>query len=141
MGGRAVVTSQEWPLVGDILTAVPIGGVLDPSLVWRMQRVGALSCWQVNQTRGGIEGHGIPVMRATGRGGNKYRVKPVIGGCGLDRPSAPRIDSGGPGNLFHERLRGKEPAGIAIEDVEEAVLRRLHDDLARGVGDVQVGEH
>src|ERR1700733_8277768 len=106
-----------------------------------MQRVGALPCRQVNETGGGIECHGIPVMRTTGRGGDKYRVKPVIRGRGFDRPSAPGIDSGGPVNSVDKRFRGKEPAGLAIEYVEESVLRRLHDDLAWGTADVQVGEH
>src|ERR1700691_2719547 len=102
-----------------------------------MQRVGALPCWQVNETCGGIECHGIPVVRTAGRWRDKYRVKPVIRGCGLDWPSAPGIDSGGPGNSIDKRFRGKELAGLAIDHVEESVLRRLHDDLARDAADVQ----
>src|SRR6202044_1231632 len=106
-----------------------------------MQREGTLPCRQVNETGGGIECHGIPVMSAPGRGGDKYRVKPVIRGCGLDWPSALGINSGGPVDSVDKRFRGKELAGLAIDHVEESVLRRLHDDLGWGPADVQVGEH
>ena len=80
-------------------------------------------------------------MRATGRWGNKHRVKPVIRGFGLYGPSRLGIDSGGPGNAVNEGFRGKELASLAIEHVEESVLRRLHDHLARGAADVQISEH
>ena len=41
----------------------------------------------------------------------------------------------------HERLRGNQLAVAAIDDIEEAVLRRLHQHLARLAVDAQIGEH
>ena len=80
-------------------------------------------------------------MRAAGRRGNKHRVEPIVRGCGLDRASAPGINSSGPGDSVDKGFCGNKLAGLAIEHVEESVLRRLHDDLTRGARDVQVGEH
>ncbi len=44
-------------------------------------------------------------------------------------------------NSVDEGFSGNKLAGLAVEHVEESVLRRLHDDLARGAGDGQIGEH
>src|SRR6266851_6225276 len=100
-GGSRVVPGQEGAVVGVVLTTVPVVGVGDPTFVWYVQRKRALSRRQINQSGGGIERHRIPVVCSARGWGNKYRVKPVVRGCGLDRASGPRIDSGGPGDSFN----------------------------------------
>ncbi len=96
IGGAAIELGQERTVVGDVLTTVPVVGVGDPTFVWYVQRERPLSRRQINQARGGIERHGIPVVCAAGGRGNKHRVEPVVRGRGLDRAPAPWIDSGGP---------------------------------------------
>src|SRR5580692_2613820 len=89
---------QQWALVGCVLAAVPVGGVGDPTFVWNVQGVGTLSRGQIDKAGGRIEGHGIPVMRATRGGRNEYWVQAVVGGCGFDGASALGIDPGSPGD-------------------------------------------
>src|ERR1700691_2360461 len=110
-------------------------------LVWSVQCGRTLSCRHVDQAGGGMKRHGIPVMSAARRGGNKDRLQAVIRGWRFDGPSVLGVDSAGPGNTPDELFRGKELAGLAIEHVEKSVLRRLHDDLAHCAAELQVCEH
>src|SRR3546814_8660312 len=57
----------------------------------------------------------------------------------LDRPAGLHVDTARPGHV-DEVLRRNQFAVAAIDDVEETVLRCLHDHLARFAVDVQVGE-
>src|SRR5665213_866655 len=57
----------------------------------------------------------------------------------FDGPAGGRIDAPGPGYRNVVLGRDQFPGG-PIDDVEEAVLRSLHDHLARLAADVQVRE-
>ena len=78
----------------------------------------------------GTERHRLPVVRAGLRGEHDRRLVLVDAPRARDRTAA-RVDRARPVHE-HERLGRDELAGLAVEHVEEAVLRRLHDHLARG---------
>src|ERR1700722_4286274 len=80
-------------------------------------------------------------MRAARCRGNQYRVEAMICSWRFDRPSALWIHPSGPSNPVDELFRGKELAVLAIEHVEESILRRLHDHLALCAADLQICEH
>ena len=64
----------------------------------------------------------------------------VAGAGELDRAAGREVDVTGPGD--GDELLGRDQfAGAAVEHVEEAVLRRLHEDLAHLAADRQLGEH
>ena len=88
----------------------------------------------------GAERHRVPVVAAER---SRRYVDGLIGVAGareLDRPAAREIDVAGPGD--GDELLGRDQfACAAVEDVEEAVLRRLHEDLAYPAADRQLGEH
>ena len=80
-------------------------------------------------------------MRAE-RAGHGHRR---LAGLGIERrrgdlrPTRLGIESGRPGDGAERRARQKL-AGLAVEDIEIAVLRRLHQHLAHAAVDRQVGE-
>ena len=86
-----------------------------------------------------VEGHGMPGMGAEGRGVDDRPRLVVARGRDLDRPPGDRVDAGGPGHLGEGLGRDQLP-GRPVQDIEEAVLRRLHQHLALAALDLQVGQ-
>ena len=87
-----------------------------------------------------MERHRMPAMRAVGTGREARALGAVVRFRRLDRAARLRIDAGRPRH-GGERLRRDELAGRAIDHVEEAVLRRLHQHLAHRAVDAQIGQH
>src|SRR5438105_12551238 len=88
-----------------------------------------------------MKGHGIPVMCSTGPWRNKHGLPAVAGAGRFLRASRFWIHAGCPSDSVDERFCGEELAVLAIEYVEESVLRGLHDDLARAGAERQIREH
>src|SRR5260370_27852411 len=88
------------------------------------------------------EGHGVPSVTAV-RSGDERRTGLLIfvNGSGVDEGATCfHINGAGPrdGGV---RLRGKQLASGAVEDVEEAVLRSGKQKFSLGVVDREVGEN
>jgi len=49
------------------------------------------------------------------------------------------IEAGHPVDRRHERLRGQHLAGLRVEHIEDAVLRRMHHDMPQLAVDEQIG--
>ncbi len=80
-------------------------------------------------------------MSPIGAWRNQHWFQSLVGGWRLYGPSRFIVDLTGPSDAVNKRLCGNKLAGLAIEHVKEAVLRRLHDDFARGSVDLQIREH
>ncbi len=94
----------------------------------------------VDQVSLSAVGHGIPrVTAGPGRIHVLGRGIP-IGLRGHNRPSGLHVDVGGPVHVGIV-LGGEQFAGLAIEHIEEAVLRGLHDHRPAGAVQGQVGEN
>ncbi|MFO1265419.1 MAG: hypothetical protein U1F67_00610, partial [Rubrivivax sp.] len=93
----------------------------------------------VHQAGVRVVGHRLPVVRAGLRGIHEPRAAVVVGGGVGDRPAGLRVDPLRPVDEG-EVLRRQQLAGGAVEDVEEPVLRRLHQHLAHAPADLEVGE-
>ena len=95
--------------------------------------------WDVDQTLLRIEGHRVPVVRAE-RGRDLQRRRVLVAHAGvLDRTAGGRIDTRGPGDR-HIGFGRDQLAVRAVQHIEEAVLRRLHQHLTRLAVDCQVGQ-
>jgi hypothetical protein len=81
----------------------------------------------------------MPVVAPERPGQQQPRVVVVVALGGLDRPAV-LVDALGPRHR-DVRLGGDQLAIRAVEDVEEAILRRLHDDLAHHAAEVDLGQH
>ena len=76
-------------------------------------------------------------MCTVGTRPNELRDRPVVG---IRFDGSPVfVDVRGPGH-FREGLGGNERAVGAVDDKEEAVLRRLHQDFARYAFDLEIRE-
>jgi len=95
----------------------------------------------VGEPRDRAEGHRLPVVAAERAGLLDRRLAGRIETRRRVFDGAPRlgIDARRPGHV-DVVLRRDELAVLAVEHVEEAVLRRLHQDLAHVVADLDVGE-
>ena len=80
---------------------------------WRTVRYEVVRGGNVDQTRGGIERHRRPVVRAARPGVTVVSIGPVVGFLVDDRPSRFFVQTLGPGH-FRERLAGNELAGDAV---------------------------
>ncbi len=86
-----------------------------------------------------VERHRRPGMR-TGPGWiDVFRARQIIALFGQYRAAGPRIDALRPGDE-RERLCRYQRTGLAIEHIKEAVLVRLHDDMAHRTIDRQIGQ-
>src|SRR6516165_1665339 len=85
--------------------------------------------------------HGIPVMCSAWRWGYEHGIPALVGARRFLWTPSPRINSRSPGDPVDERFRRDELSSLAIQHIEESVLRRLHDDLARYAVDPQIREH
>src|SRR5690348_207845 len=84
--------------------------------------------------------HGLPAMGSEWAGDNQLRRGARVSrSCRLDWPPGFHVDSSCPIHVS-ERLRGDQLTVRAIEHVEEAVLRSLHENLACFAADIQVGQ-
>ena len=68
------------------------------------------------------------------------RLFGIIGAIGKLRATRFLINARCPGN-FYIRFGGEQFAGLAVKDIEKAILWSLHDDFARLPVDVQVGKN
>ena len=96
----------------------------------------------VDEVLAGVERHRVPVV-ATQRARHHQRglAGLVDAGLGvLDRATRLRIDPGGPVDA-DIGLGADELARLAVDHIEEAVLGRLHQHLARLPVDLHVGQH
>ena len=93
----------------------------------------------VDETRLGVERHRLPVVAAERARPNLHAFLFVAGAVDVDRPAGLHVDPFGPGH-GHVALGRQKLAGLAVEHVEEAVLRRLHDHFARSAVDLEVGQ-
>ena len=93
---------------------------------------------QIHQARLGIEGHGVPVVRAIWA---RHRILGLaaVARCGNADGLAVLVVAAGPVH-GHEVLGRDELSIGAIEHEEEAVLGRMQYDLARLAGDLDVGQ-
>ncbi len=93
----------------------------------------------IHESRQRAVGHRVPVVAAVGAGKYHLAAGDIPGARGLHRATGFRVDMRRP---VHRDVGfgGDELAGLAVEDVEKAVLGRLHDDLAHLAIDCQVGE-
>ncbi len=108
----------------------------------RIARVGQphLLHGKIDEARDRAVRHRVPVVRARRRGRHQYGFEVVASGRVDHRPAGAQIDVARP--VVRRELRGREQlARDAVEHVEESVLRRLHDDLARAAIDLQVREN
>ena len=98
---------------------------------------------EVDEPRRGAPRHGVPVVRSTRPGGqvDAPAGHPVAGLGSLQGTAGRKIDPGGPGQVVREGLGRDEFAGEPVDDVEEAVLRGLHDDLPLPSADLEVQQH
>ena len=78
-------------------------------------------------------------MAAVRRRGDEFDSLGVAGPGIFHRPARPRVDVTRPAHR-HVGLSRYETAVGTVQHVEEAVLRRLHDDLAQRAVDLDVGE-
>src|ERR1019366_2426067 len=140
-GRRSECFFPDWSIVGGILTAIPNCGVRLPVFVRSSEEDRVFSCRDVDQASGGIKRHGVPVVSTTGRWGYKYGLPAIVSARRFLWAPSFRIDTRGPSDAIDERFCGDELAGLAIEHVEESVLRGLHNDLARTAADRQIREH
>ena len=85
------------------------------------------------------EGHRVEVVRSAGAGRDHDRYLAVADRRVLNRPAGLHVHACRPVDR-HRGLGSEQFAGLAIEDIEEAVLRRLHQDLADLSVDPEVGE-
>src|SRR5579872_3048626 len=81
----------------------------------------------------------MPVMAAVRSRRNRDTDCRVASALGFDGASC-AVEAGGPRHTLDEFLTGDELAGKAIQDVEKAILRRLHENLAGAPIDLQVGQ-
>ncbi len=104
-----------------------------------MERIDEGRGRDVDEARPRAERHGVPVVRARdARGDERRMLRPLRLGS-LDGTSGREIDVGRPGG--DGVLVGREQlAGRPVEHVEEAVLRRLQQHLARAAADLEVGQ-
>src|ERR1041384_2531375 len=137
-GRRGECFFSDWSIVGGILTAIPKRGVRLPVLVWSSNEDRIFSRRNVDQASGGMKRHGVPVVSTAGRRGYQYGLPAIVSARRFLWSPGFRIDTGGPSDAIDERFCGDELAGLAIEHVEEPVLRSLHDDLARTAADRQI---
>ena len=86
-----------------------------------------------------VVGHRLPAVRAGGCREDQLRILLVLGGGVRYRPAGLLVDALGP---VDERVRigGDELSARPIKHVVEAVLRGLHEDLARALPEVELGE-
>ena len=95
---------------------------------------------QVDELRLRVVRHRVPEVPAVRRRQHPARLLVVVPVGRLDGTAGREIDVARPVHA-HELLGREQFAGGAIEHVEEAVLRRLHQHLARRAIPVEVGEH
>ncbi|KAI3488620.1 hypothetical protein L1887_47391 [Cichorium endivia] len=86
-----------------------------------------------------VERHGVPAVRAERARPHHHLLLLVARAGHLHRAAGGQIDLLGPGHLA-ELFRREQFAGGAIEHIEEAVLRRLHQHLARLAVQLQGGQ-
>src|SRR5271155_1205782 len=129
-GRRRECFLPDWAIVAGIVTQIPKCGVPLPVFVRSTDEDRVFSCRDVDQAGGGMKRHGVPVVSATGGWGDKYGLPAIVSARRFVRTPGFRIDTCGPGNAIDERFCGDELAGLAIEHIEETVLRGLHYDLA-----------
>ena len=115
-----------------------------PSFEFRVVQVrdGQLLRRDVDEAGLRAERHRLPVVRAVRSGHDERRLLRIHEARRriLDRPAGLQVDLLRPVHR-HERLRRDQLAVGAIDHVEEAVLRRLHQHLARLAVDRQIREH
>ncbi len=82
----------------------------------------------------------MPVVRAEGTGRLKigFLARPARA-FDLHRPAGLKVDMARPVDR-REGLGGDQRARLPVDDVEKAVLRRLHDDFSRRAVDLEIGE-
>ena len=95
---------------------------------------------QIHEPGLGTERHRVPVVTAERSGEHELRLLEIVALLGLDRTPARLVDARRPGD-GDVGLGGDQLAGRAVEHVEEAVLRRLHQHLALRASDLEIGEH
>ena len=140
-GGEHVVLSQRGaeaaldseatdPRLGTPRGEVDAGVVVD---------VAGVDDREVRQTRSLIEGHGVPSV-ASQRSRRHHRTTVLVSRVGiLHGPTGGQVHVARPRDL-RERL-GRDQAPVrAVDDVEESVLRRLHEDFALFTPDLEVRE-
>ena len=81
----------------------------------------------------------MPVVAAGGGGRDEARLLVVVALRGLHRPPGLEVDVARPGD-GHVGLGRDELSGLAVEDVEEAVLRGVQQRLALSPADLEVRE-
>ena len=94
----------------------------------------------VDQPGARTERHRLPVVAAERTRTDVGALVLVVRAGNLHGPSGLQVDVRRPVHR-HIRIGGQQLAGGAIQHVEEPVLRRLHDHLARATADREVGQH
>ena len=94
---------------------------------------------QIDEACLGMEAHRGPAVGAVGARADETRFGLEVGIGRLDRASV-RVVVCGPVDVG-DRLGGDEFPRLTVDHEEEAVLRRLHQDLAEPAPDLEVGEH
>ena len=136
MRGRQLIPLRT--VVGKVDPDIPVARIVGPLVVHRVQHRSIVHR-QVDEAGLGIEGHGMPVVRAVDGWRDARRAAHLTGLWNLDR-TAGLVEPGRPRDLG-EGGAGDVLSRLSIQDVEEAVFRRLHDDLAVAAFDLQVGQH
>ena len=129
----------NWPLTP--IAAEPRSGPPARQIDTRVrERRGDVHRRVVGEPRLRVERHRLPVVTAQRSRRYRGRAALVAGAFDLDGPAGRQIDPLRPRRLG-ERLGRDQLAVRAIDHVEEAVLRRVQDRLARPAADLQVGQH
>src|SRR5690554_7957936 len=79
-------------------------------------------------------------MTAQGTGDSDKGCVGIPGTFGQDGTARSRIQSGRPVDV-HIVVAGDELSGGSVDDIEEAVLRRLHQHLTHASVNLYVGQH
>ena len=96
----------------------------------------------VDKARVGAERHRVPVVRTERTRDLQRRLSRFITRIRrLDRTAGLEIDMRRPVDVVLIFVGRDQLARLAVDDIEEAVLRRLHDDLAVLAVDLQLGKH
>src|SRR5690606_7141154 len=113
----------------------------DLMLEVRIPRVstGGLLAGDVDEPGAGVVRHRMPAVRAVRTGREALSLRPVAGFRRLDGPAGDGIQTSRP-RYVDEGLAGDELARLAIDDVEEPVLRRLQQHLAGPAVDDEIGQ-
>ncbi len=120
------------PRVFKVLKIVLVGGGPDAKTLFDRG--------DIHESGTGIERHRRKGVCAGGARPDQHGAVLVTDLRRFNRPPGVAIDAGGPGH-DRERLRADQPAGGAINLIEEAIFIRLHQNFASAALDRQIAEH